>query len=129
MQEMESDTAKADAASKAQAKGEKAPGFTLGPQDVLEGKLTYDGSLRVEGRVEGELHLTGDIEVASGAVVRASIEASDVAVEGDVQGPVIARTRLILRGSGQLAGDVHVARIQVGDGASLNGHVRMGGFE
>lgn len=113
----------------AESKHDGGPGNTLGPRDTLEGKLTYEGNLRVEGRVEGELHVTGDIEIARGATVRASLEASNVAVQGDVQGTVIARKKLGLSGSGRLTGDVQVGRLQVSDGASLNGNVRMGGFE
>ncbi len=105
------------------------PSFTLGPNDSLEGKLTYEGWLRVEGRLDGEVHVTGDIQIAPSAKVRASLEASDVAVEGNLQGNVIAHQKLTLSGSGQLTGDVHVAKLQVSDGASLNGYVRMGGFE
>ena len=113
----------------AESRGNGGPSFTLGPRDTLEGKLTYEGNLRVEGRAEGEFRVTGDIEVAHGATVRASLEASSVAVQGDVQGTVIARQKLTLSGSGQLTGDVQVGRLQVSDGASLNGNVRMGGFE
>lgn len=85
--------------------------------------------MRIEGRVNGEVHVTGDIEIAQGATVTATIEASGVAVEGNLQGNVIARRKLTLSRSGQLTGDVHVAKLQVSDGASLNGNVRMGGFE
>ena len=119
----------AAAASEANAIPAKGPRFTLGPSDVLEGKLNFQGSLRIEGRVSGELHLAGDIEVASSAVVTCSLEASNVDVEGEVQGPVVARKRLSIAGSGKLSGDVHVGRLRVTDGASLLGNVRMGGFE
>jgi len=105
------------------------PSFTLGPKDSLEGKLTYHGRLRIEGRLDGEVHVSGDVEIARGATVKASLEASGVSVEGNLQGNVIARQKLTLSGSGQLTGDVHVAKLQVSDGASLNGNVRMGGFE
>lgn len=117
------------AAPQAGAMPDRGPRFTLGPSDSLEGKLTFQGSLRIEGRVVGELHLTGDIEVASSAVVTASLEASNVDVEGEVQGPVVAGKRLSIAGSGKLSGDVHVGRLRVTDGASLLGNVRMGGFE
>ncbi len=117
------------AGAEAKSKRGGSPSFTLGPKDSLEGKLTYEGRLRVEGRLSGEVHVTGDIEIAHGATVRASLEASGVAVEGNLEGDVVARHRLTLSGSGRLTGDVHVAKLQVSDGASLNGNVRMGGFE
>jgi cytoskeletal protein CcmA (bactofilin family) len=103
--------------------------FTLGPGDSLEGKLTYAGSISVQGRAEGELHIGGNVEVASGATVKASIEGATVTVRGEVEGPLTARDKLFLGKSGRLNGDITVKRLQIEDGASLNGHVRMGSFE
>ena len=117
------------AAAEAKPKRGGGPSFTLGPKDSLEGKLNYEGYMRVEGRLDGEVHVTGDIEIAQAATVTASIEASGVCRGGNVQGTVTARSKLTLSGSGKLIGDVHVAKLQVSDGASLNGNVRMGGFE
>ena len=37
--------------------------FTMGPNDSLEGKLTYEGHVHVDGRAEGEFRVTGNIEV------------------------------------------------------------------
>jgi cytoskeletal protein CcmA (bactofilin family) len=103
--------------------------FTMGPNDSLEGKLTYDGHVHVDGRAEGEFRVTGNIEVASGAKVKALLEASNVTIKGDVEGALNARDKLIMGKSAKLNGDVTVRRLQIEDGASLNGHVRMGDFE
>ena len=43
--------------------------FTMGPGDSLEGKLVYDGSAHVHGRIEGERQGTGTIDAAAGARV------------------------------------------------------------
>ena len=103
--------------------------FTMGPNDSLEGKLTYEGHVHVDGRAEGELHVTGNVEVATGAKVKALIEASNVTIKGDVEGALKARDKLVLGKNAKLSGDVTVRRLQIEDGASLNGHVRMGDFE
>ena len=103
--------------------------FTLGPSDSLEGKLTYDGHMHVQGRAEGEFRVTGNIDVAVGATVKALLEASSLTVEGEVEGTLIARDKLTLGRSAKLNGDLHVRRLQIEDGATLNGHVRMGDFE
>ena len=103
--------------------------FTMGPNDILEGKLTYEGHVHVDGRAEGELRVSGNIEVASGAKVKALLEASNVTIKGDVEGTLNARDKLVLGKNGKLSGDVTVRRLQIEDGASLNGHVRMGDFE
>jgi cytoskeletal protein CcmA (bactofilin family) len=103
--------------------------FTMGPNDSLEGKLTYEGHVHVDGRAEGELHVTGNIDVASGAKVKALLEASNVTIKGEVEGALNARDKLILGKNAKLSGDISVRRLQIEDGASLNGHVRMGDFE
>ena len=103
--------------------------FTMGPNDSLEGKLTYEGHVHVDGRAEGELHVTGNIDVASGAKVKALLEASNVTIKGDVEGALNARDKLILGKNAKLSGDISARRLQIEDGASLNGHIRMGDSE
>ena len=103
--------------------------FTMGPNDSLEGKLTYDGSVHVDGRAEGELHVTGNIDVASGAAVKALLEGANVTLKGHVEGAVTARDKLTLGKNSKLSGDIVVRRLQIEDGATLNGHVRMGDGE
>lgn len=103
--------------------------FTMGPGDSLEGKLVYDGSVHADGKVEGELHVTGNIDVASGANVRALLEGANVTLKGAVEGAVTARDKLTLGKNARLNGDIVVRRLQIDDGATLNGHVRMGDSE
>jgi cytoskeletal protein CcmA (bactofilin family) len=103
--------------------------FTMGPNDSLEGKLVYDGSVHVDGRAEGEFKVTGNLDVAQGATARISIEAANVTVKGQVEGSVNVRDKLTLGKNARLSGDIVVKRLQIDDGASLNGHVRMGDIE
>jgi cytoskeletal protein CcmA (bactofilin family) len=103
--------------------------FTMGPNDSLEGKLVYDGSVHVDGRAEGEFRVTGNLDVASGAVAKISIDAANVTVKGTVEGPVMVKDKLTLGKNAKLSGDIVVRRLQIEDGASLNGHVRMGDLE
>lgn len=103
--------------------------ITLGPEDSLEGKLNYNGHVHVAGRAEGEFRISGNFDVANGATVKALIEGSSVTIKGDVEGMLTARDKLTIGKSGKLNGDVTVKRLQIEDGASLNGHVRMGSFD
>ena len=103
--------------------------FTMGPNDSLEGKLVYEGHVHIDGHVEGELKVTGNLDVAQGATARISIEAANVNVKGQVEGSVNAHDKLTLGKNGRLSGDIVARRLQIEDGASLNGHVRMGDIE
>ncbi len=103
--------------------------ITLGPGDSLEGKLTYNGHMTVQGQAQGEFRITGNFEVGSGATVKALVEGSNVTIKGDVEGMLTAREKLTLGKSAKLNGDVTVKRLQIEDGASFNGHIHMGSFE
>jgi cytoskeletal protein CcmA (bactofilin family) len=125
---MESTPVETDGQTDAKRDGLKK--FTLGPNDSLEGKLTYGGSMSVDGgHAEGEFRIGGNIEIGSGTVVKALLEASNVTIKGEVEGKLTARDKLTMGKSAKLNGDVQVRRLQIEDGATLNGYVRMGDFE
>ncbi|HEY6379398.1 MAG TPA: polymer-forming cytoskeletal protein [Candidatus Dormibacteraeota bacterium] len=98
----------------------------LGPRDSLVGTLTVDGDVRVQGTVEGEIRASGDVDVERSARVQARVEGATVTVRGNVTGNIAARRRLILGGSGHVTGDVRAAKLQVEDGAIMNGSISMG---
>ena len=113
----------------AQASGSAANGsanvVSLGPRDVLQGRLEIQGDLKIAGNVEGDLKASGDVTIDPTATIQAAIEGANVSVRGQVTGNVTARKRLTLGGSGHLNGDVRVSRLTVEDGATLNGNVTM----
>jgi cytoskeletal protein CcmA (bactofilin family) len=113
----------------AQASGTSQNGgnnvVSLGPRDILQGRLEIQGDLRIAGNVEGDLKASGDVTIDSGATIQAAIEGANISVRGQVTGNVTARKRLTLGGSGHLQGDVRVGRLTVEDGATLNGNVTM----
>jgi cytoskeletal protein CcmA (bactofilin family) len=86
---------------------------SLGPRDILQGRLEIQGDLKIAGNVEGDLKATGDVTIDSGANIQAAIEGSNVNVRGKVTGNVTAKKRLTL------------SRLTVEDGATLNGNVTM----
>ena len=98
---------------------------SLGPRDILQGRLEIQGDLKIAGNVEGDLKASGDVTIDSGATIQAAIEGANINVRGQVTGNVTARKRLTLGGSGHLNGDVRVSRLTVEDGATLNGNVTM----
>src|SRR5437870_7899153 len=98
---------------------------SLGPRDILQGRLELQGDLKIAGNVEGDLKASGDVTIDSTANIQAAIEGANVNVRGQVTGNVTAKKRLTLGGSGRLNGDVRVSRLTVEDGATLNGNVTM----
>ena len=110
-----------------QAASAAASSVTLGPRDRLVGQLYIEGDLRVSGTVEGEVEATGNVDVAEGATVKASVSGREVGISGQVNGAVTASKKLVVSRSGSLTGDVRVSSLVIQDGATFNGNVSMTG--
>lgn len=100
---------------------------TLGPRDRLIGQLYIEGDLTVSGTLEGEVEATGNVDVAEGASVKASVSGREVGISGQVNGAVTASKKLVVSRSGSLTGDVRVPRLVIQDGATFSGNVSMTG--
>lgn len=98
---------------------------SIGRTARVTGRLTGDGDLLVEGRVEGELSLKGTLHVAPGGAIVAPVDADDVIVEGSLEGDVLARGALTLRAGGLLRGAIKADRVALEDGARFSGHIEM----
>lgn len=83
---------------------------------IFTGVIRGEGSVQVEGRLEGEIDLKGSVVVAAGGMVQGPITADAVRVAGDVQGSITAREHLCLERTGGIHGDVTTASLIVENG-------------
>lgn len=100
-------------------------GTLIGEELTIEGEITSDEEVVIQGTVRGALSSTDTIKVLSGAVVEADISATSLSVAGTVTGNVTASDRVDLQTGGRLIGDVRSARLTIADGASFKGNVDM----
>lgn len=95
----------------------KAKNNTVIAQGItFTGTIRGEGSVQVEGRLEGEIDLKGGVVVAAGGMVQGPITADAVRVAGDVQGSITAREHLCLERTGGIHGDVTTASLIVENG-------------
>lgn len=97
----------------------------IGPGTTVRGNISGDEDLTVEGRVEGAIRLSKDLEVAKGAVLEAEVEARAVHVAGTVTGNVNASDSLVVEAGAAIVGDVTTPRLIVAEGARFKGRVTM----
>ncbi len=97
----------------------------IGKDTVINGTLQGTGALRIDGKVQGEVDVTGDLIVGEGAVLEASIKGNNVQVAGRVVGNIEARGTLEIQPSGVVQGDVTVKALEVAVGAVLQGACAM----
>jgi len=101
-------------------------GSLLGPDSEFEGKLAFLGTVRVEGRFQGEVRSDGTLVVAAGGDVRGEIDVGTLIVAGGaVRADVTARKVVELHPGGRLAGTVTTPELQIEKGAVFDGTCRM----
>lgn len=98
----------------------------IGPGMRVVGDLETDGTVRVEGRVEGAVHAGKAVVVGKEGSVDGDILTQDAVLSGNVRGSIVAESRLELQASCRVDGEVRARRIQLEEGAVLNGTVEMG---
>jgi len=91
----------------------------------IEGKVTFSGTVLLNGRVSGEVLSNDVLIVGEKAVVNASIRASVVELSGEVVGNVIATERIELRANCRVYGDIEAPVVIIDEGALLEGQCRM----
>lgn len=92
---------------------------------TIEGEITSDEDVVVQGTVRGKLVSKEAVSIEAGALVEADVEAGSLSVGGQVTGNVSAADRVDLAAGGRLIGDVRAARLTIADGASFKGNVDM----
>ena len=98
----------------------------LGKGTRIVGKLTFEGSVRIEGQIEGEITAEDGLTIGEGAVVKAKINGTTIVVHGQVTGDIAARTRLELRAPSKVMGNISTPNLVIQEGAVFEGQCAMG---
>lgn len=100
----------------------------LGRGSRVSGKLNFDGTVRVDGQVEGEIS-ANELIVGERAIVTAQINGQTIVIRGKVTGDINARKRVEIRSPGKLYGNIVTPSLVIHDGVIFEGHCSMGGGE
>jgi len=97
----------------------------IGSSIVIDGEITGDEDLVIQGTVKGKITLKESLFVEGSGVVEADIETRNVEVSGSVTGNINATDKVELRSDGRMVGDIKAPRILIADGATFKGNVDM----
>ncbi len=98
----------------------------LGKGSRIEGKLTFEGSVQIDGHVEGQIQAQEAVIVGDAAVINAEIHGETVVVRGRVTGDITARKRVELRAPAKLTGNITTPSLVIHEGVTFEGHCSMG---
>lgn len=90
------------------------------------GDCETDGAIRIDGTVSGNVRAGKAVVVGKEGLVEGNIYTQDAVISGRVHGSVSAESRLELQSTSQITGDIQALRMQLEEGASLEGQVTVG---
>ena len=93
---------------------------------LLRGEMRVEGTVRIDGRLEGDLHTAGTVVIGEDGVVQGTIHAGTIISSGKIKATVTATERLQLLKTGILVGEVHAPAFSMEDGAKFQGLSDMG---
>lgn len=98
----------------------------LGEGTVYEGKLQFQGAVRIDGQFTGEVESQGALVVGKEARVSGTLKVGELLLSGRVEGEVRAAQRMVIHKTGSFVGTVHAPALVMEEGAHLEGEVHMG---
>ena len=95
----------------------------------FSGKLRSKGSVRIDGRIKGEIKVGQTVIIGEAANVQAKIDADTAIVSGEVRGDIIARKKITLDKNARVTGNLSTPGIVIEEGACLRGQIVIGADE
>ncbi len=92
----------------------------------FRGILSFDGTIRIDGRVEGEINTTGTLIIGEQAIIKGVISAGVLITSGKVNATITATAKIQIQKPGILIGDIRTPGISIEDGAHFHGMCDMG---
>lgn len=98
----------------------------VGPGMEVVGEIRCDGTVRIEGRVEGSIEASKSVVIGRDGNVAGDITTRDIVIAGSVAGTITGEGRVELQDTCRVEGNVHSPRIQLDEGGKVDGRLHMG---
>jgi cytoskeletal protein CcmA (bactofilin family) len=99
-------------------------GARIGSAARVRGRIHGDGDLLIEGQVEGDLAIRGDLTIAEGAIVTSkAVEAQSVTIGGTLEGDVAATGPVRLVAGAKVRGNLRGSAVAIDEGARFSGRL------
>jgi cytoskeletal protein CcmA (bactofilin family) len=89
----------------------------------VRGRVQGEGSLVVEGHVQGDVAVSGDLTIGAEGGVVGDVEAGSVVIDGELEGDVTARGSVAIRAGARVRGNMGGVEVALDEGASFTGRI------
>lgn len=97
----------------------------LGSGTHYQGKLNFEGSVRIDGTFTGEIQSEGTLIVGKDAKVQGQVWVGQLILSGHLQGEIEAGSKVVLHKTANLVGSMNTPTLVIEEGAVLEGQVTM----
>ena len=104
--------------------GDKGITF-LGKNTRFEGKLRFQGTMRIDGHFKGEVSAQGNLVVGEDALIEGDLNVSYASVSGEVHGSIIADQRVDLHAPSKVFGNIQSPVVVMEEGVIFEGTTKM----
>lgn len=111
--------------SDARPSGSSELNALLGRGSEFDGKLTFEGTVRIDGTFSGQISTSDTLIIGEGAKVSAEIACGSLVVHGEVTGNVTASTSVELHRPARVKGDIATPSLMVERGVMFQGNSKM----
>ena len=97
----------------------------VGKDVEFKGVITYSGTVRIDGALDGEIHTDGGLLVGPEAVLKAKVTAGTVVCQGTIHGDIQAKDQIVLRAPAVVEGSLITPVLSMEEGVVFNGTLEM----
>ena len=98
----------------------------FGKGTVVEGDVTTQSSIRIDGKLKGKLVCKHTLTIGPGGMIEGEVEAENAIVGGVVKGKLIVKQKLVLESGSSLTGELKASKLIIDEGAVFDGTSSMG---
>jgi cytoskeletal protein CcmA (bactofilin family) len=97
----------------------------LAENTEFEGKLSFTGAVRIDGKFSGEIFSGGTLIVGESAIIKSQIHVADMIISGEVHGDVFAENKIEINVPGKLFGNIQTPKLVIEEGVVFEGNCKM----
>ena len=92
---------------------------------VIEGKIRSQGSVRIDGKLVGELTASESLAVGLTGEIEGNVSAKNVTIGGKVRGTINAAEKVVFEGKSVIRADIRATRLIIDEGSIFDGKIAM----
>lgn len=97
----------------------------IGADVQIKGEISYEGTMKVEGKIEGKISSKGRLALSKGGQITADVVVGNVSLDGSFKGNVTAAERIELTSSANVLGDIRSPKLIIAEGATFVGNCHV----